>query len=366
MFKPAIFALGVALCCVIAAAAPPVPEPTEIHLTGPFTATNLSVYFVHGPNLLGNRKVLTLTQAMKSRVLIVHDGGNQLLVDNTCNVDVFLQAGEIVKGGRQDRTLGQDLLAAAHCRSVPVLIHCVEHGRSTPRSGESGETFDASPNALVSKALKLANYADNQDQVWNQVAELQTRLENSVKLAGATVAKNSSPTSLELTVEDKAIAAAAEKYEKALPIKSKDRSGDVVGLLYAINGKLNSGDVYASPDLFGKMYPKLVHAASLEALADRHAAEKPTETLPSIASVESMVKAVDARRPAPFAVLSAGAPAGAKPVVESNYFRFQTPAPSDPAPPAGPVKVETDTMAMYETSDPAGKAAFLHRAYLTK
>ena len=71
----------------------------------------------------------------------------------------------------------------------------------------------------------------------------------------------------------------------------------MIGFVFAINGKLNSGDVYASPDLFAKMYPKLLHAAALEAVAERDANGKHDYDLPKPAAVEAMLNAVNAAKP---------------------------------------------------------------------
>jgi hypothetical protein len=43
---------------------------------------------------------------------------------------------------------------------------------------------------------------------------------------------------------------------------------DVIGYVFAINGKVNSADVYASNALFKKLWPKLLKASAIEALAE--------------------------------------------------------------------------------------------------
>src|SRR5260370_19410780 len=41
---------------------------------------------------------------------------------------------------------------------------------------------------------------------------------------------------------------------------------DVVGYAFAIDGKVNSADIYASHDLFAKLWMKLLRASSVEAV----------------------------------------------------------------------------------------------------
>ncbi|MHC4507160.1 MAG: ARPP-1 family domain-containing protein, partial [Planctomycetota bacterium] len=76
-----------------------------------------------------------------------------------------------------------------------------------------------------------------------------------------------SPTSLQLTLESKKVKEAAEKYTKALAGVVEGRD-DVVGFAFAINGEANSADLYASRALFRKLWPKLLKAAAVEAVAE--------------------------------------------------------------------------------------------------
>jgi hypothetical protein len=52
---------------------------------------------------------------------------------------------------------------------------------------------------------------------------------------------------------------------------------DVIGYVFAINGHVNSADVYASRALFAKLWPKLLKASAVEAVAELN---KDIETKP--------------------------------------------------------------------------------------
>ena len=49
---------------------------------------------------------------------------------------------------------------------------------------------------------------------------------------------------------------------------------DVIGYVFAITGAVNSGDVYASSELFKKLWPKLLKANAIEAIAEMLQNEK--------------------------------------------------------------------------------------------
>jgi hypothetical protein len=363
----ALFA-GVVLFCAIMANAgldpvsTPNPVSTGVRVTGPFTSGNLTVYLVRGPNLLGDKHYLTLREGLEKQTVIVREKQevNQLTVENRSDEDLFVQAGEIVKGGKQDRTLGRDMILGAHGDETPIPANCVEHGRWTQRGSEDPQQFGASPNALASKALKQSNYNGDQQAVWSSVGAAQQKL--AANTPGLTNAASPSPTSLELTEEDGSVAKAAEAYEKDLATAPKD-SSDVTGFIFAINGKLNSGDIYASGDLFLKMYPKLLHAAAMEALAEREGgSEKKTYDAPTPQSVEALITAVD------------GANAGSQPINASEMEREINAQANLPTPTidtkkgdrAVMLKKETEQMEMFETRDTQSAVPFVHRAYLTK
>jgi hypothetical protein len=180
---------------------------------------------------------------------------------------VFVQAGDIVKGGQQDRTLPQDMLVPPKSGKLPLASFCVEQGRWSPRGGESDKAFSRSPYNLVGNDLKLAaRCASSQRMVWSEVANTQMKLKKAVM---AEVKDGRSASSLQLTLENEkvkqSIAAAMKALEKALDPKATD----VVGYAVAINGKMVGADAYANADLFRRLWPKLLQASVIEAVGDK-------------------------------------------------------------------------------------------------
>src|SRR5262249_44051686 len=148
---------------------------------------------------------------------------------------------------------------------MPLSSFCVESGRWSQRGQESAGHFSNSNDQLATKELKLAaKYRNQQAEVWNRVAQAQEKLATNLK---SSVKSNESASSLQLTLENKELLQAAGAYTKALSgIIEGDQ--DVIGYAFAINGKLNSADIYASSALFRKLWPKLLKAAAIEAIVD--------------------------------------------------------------------------------------------------
>ena len=84
---------------------------------------------------------------------------------------------------------------------------------------------------------------------------------------GARVNSAVSESSLQLAVEHEKVRESADSYVKALG-NIANRSEDVIGYVFAINGKVNSADIYGSSVLFRKLWPKLLKANAIEAIAE--------------------------------------------------------------------------------------------------
>jgi len=272
----------------------------EPHVSGPVVYGNLAVYFLHGAATAG-AVPQTLEDAIAKGQVKVHETGavNDLTIENIGDHEVFVQGGDIVKGGRQDRVLSVDLLLPPRSGLVSVAAFCVEPGRWTARGAEDASKFSSSTHAMPSHSamLVIQSYAESlaatpsapapdpgksQQEVWSSVRAMQDRLGHSV---GQSVAEPTSPSSLQLSLESEKLKEAQAAYVAAL--QSAGESGDdIVGYVYAINGKIKSGDVYTSNALFRTMWRKLLAANVTEAIGEKSAS---AGSPPSLHDVEAFL-----------------------------------------------------------------------------
>ncbi len=391
---------------------PPVADYT---LSGPYTHKNLTIFLLHGAGAPQGRTPLTLQEAMKRKLVVVRETGdvNRLTIQNRSNQDVFVQAGDIVKGGQQDRALALDLIVPPKSGRIPIDAFCVEQGRWSRRGNEAVAAFSASDNALASKDLKIAAKARrSQGDVWANVSKAQGKLSanlsvegrmgygggptegegssdvattrsgnvagRTMRLGGGTttgsgsnarsapqaslqtlyrrwrdedlswitsdgqtragqsgLASRVSPSSLQLTLENKLVKESANDYVKNLSSIINGKR-DVIGFVFAINGQINSADVYSSNALFAKLWPKMLEASAIEAIAELKAEEK-FEPAPA-----SAVKA--------FLRESQNGKAEAKRVTARTSV----------------VKHETEKNLFFESRDHAQNGKWVHRNYITK
>lgn len=245
----------------------------EYRLEGPFTHGNLSVFLVHGKDKLKGQTFLTLEEALLQKKVIVRETKqvSKLTIQNISTQEVYVQSGDIVKGGAQDRMLVVDLILPARSGEIPIDSFCVESGRWSQRGNEASSHFSSSANSVASKEIKLAaKMKSSQSEVWREVSVAQDKLSANV---GGIVNSNASPSSLQLALENKEVQKNADDYIKALTAIVNDKP-DVIGYVFAINGKVNSADVYASSALFKKLWPKLLKASAIEAVAEFRRGQK--------------------------------------------------------------------------------------------
>jgi hypothetical protein len=244
-------------------------EHAGLQIAGPFTSGNLTVFLIRGADRIKGKTFLTLEEALAQKKVVVHEtqNVNQLSIENVCkDAEVFVQAGDIVKGGQQDRVLAFDLVIPPGSGKMPLDAFCVEAGRWSARAGESVRDFNCSVDTIVSNNLKVAARAEvSQQKVWKNVSEAQAKLASNVM---ADVTDGRSASSLQLTLENaklKEAIASAVKELSAIP----DKASDAIGCAAAINGKVIGADTYASAELFKKLWPKLLKAAAVEAMAEK-------------------------------------------------------------------------------------------------
>jgi ARG/rhodanese/phosphatase superfamily protein len=270
--------LGACLCAVVfmllgpavvsgAETSPTVARAGKYVISGPFVHKNLAVFLVLGEDRIKGKTFITLDDALKRKLVVVHETGNvqQLSVENKSpNVHIYIQSGVIVKGGKQDRTIRYDMVLPPKSGKMPIASFCVESGRWSKRGGESSKAFSSAKSNLATKELKIASkLKGSQQAVWASVAKAQGDLSANLKQS---VQSGKSATSLQLTLENKKLGSMAKEYTTSLAKAFAGRK-KVIGYAFAINGKINGVDVYGSQKLFAMLRPDLLKAAAVEAIA---------------------------------------------------------------------------------------------------
>ena len=305
-----MYRFGILAAAILAAAAATGPAAAaadrDYRLTGPHTHSNLAIYLIHREGGSSGPVPLTLGEAMEQGVVRILETGDveELVVRNTGGRKVFIQAGDIVKGGKQDRVLTVSMLVPPNSGDIPVGAFCVEQDRWEGRGSEKEREFSASTARLPSKAGRVAlHYRAReavgpdgrqrsrtserpssrdglQGRIWSSVAATQSALAGALRRP---VADERSRSSLQLSLENTALASALESYEAALGRLAQDHP-DAVGYVFAIGSRLEGGDEFASAGLFRKLWLRQLRAAATEALVSEGETGKHEPTLAEAAA----------------------------------------------------------------------------------
>src|SRR5215471_2729863 len=165
-------------------------------VSGPYSHKNLTIFLLHGADQQQEKPPLTLQEAWEQKKVIVHETGeaNNLAIESLSDDEVYVQSGDIVKGGRQDRVLALDLIVPPKSGKIRIASFCVEHGRWSGRGQEVAGEFASSRKALNSKDLKIAaKHSASQQEVWDKVAQSQAKLSAGVVAADAAPAVAATP-----------------------------------------------------------------------------------------------------------------------------------------------------------------------------
>ncbi len=150
---------AVALSVLVAAAAGAFAQRADYRISEPFTYKNLSLFLIHGKDQNTKGNIITLQEAMERKLFVVYETSevNTLEVENLSKeFEVFIQSGDIVKGGKQDRILAVSIIIPVRSGRVRIDSFCVESGRWTKRGDEDSGKFTSSNDRVVSKELKIA------------------------------------------------------------------------------------------------------------------------------------------------------------------------------------------------------------------
>jgi hypothetical protein len=311
------------------------PPNSSYRLSGPYTHKNLTVFLIHGKDQT-TKTFLTLQEALAQKKVKVYETRdvNELAIRNLSNQDIYVQSGDIVRGGDQDRMISMDFIVPPRSGRMPIAAFCVESGRWNKRGNEESGVFSSSENSVATKELKLAAKSENsQEAVWQNVSLAQDKLSRNV---GGNVSSPVSSSSLELSIENFKVKETSAAYIKQLAGILKNKH-DVIGYVFAINGKVNSADVYASRALFAKLWPKLLKASAVEAIAELNQHTDDTKPVAS-ETVENFL--AESEKPA----------AAAKEVTPRVRM----------------VTREDDKNAFFETQDRDQKDGWVHRNYIKK
>ena len=179
---------------------------------------------------------------------------NTLYIQNLSEDTVFLMAGEVIKGGKQDRVLAKDLVLLPGKEKIDLSVFCVESQRWSFNSDEQSfnKYYSISSNSVRYKVSK----AQDQSQVWEAVDQI-TSEQNAESSTGTYTALEQS-----------------SEYQNNLKeysdyfLKAFDRNEKYIGFVGVSGDRIIGCDLFATEILFRKQLKSLLNGYITEALTN--------------------------------------------------------------------------------------------------
>jgi hypothetical protein len=222
-----------------------------IRIGEPIRYRGISIFPLIHPNPRDRTPYLTLDEAVKKGYLVIKEVEEgtvpKVRVKNKSNKKIFLMAGEIIVGCKQDRVVGSDILIPEKT-TLTIPVYCSEQGRWSAKTS----TFRARGTNAPTEIRRGIYKKEGQGWIWRKITELQSKL------------KVLSPTQrLQEVYESEEMKA---KYKPYIENLKEFKEKGVVGIVLTIGGKIVCADIFCNETLFAKLYPKLLRSYVVNAV----------------------------------------------------------------------------------------------------
>ncbi len=223
----------------------------RLQLSEPVVCRSLAVYslqLIDGETLRDSW--LTLDRAVAQSVLKIREKGGggsvpTVVVENTSrDAHVFIMSGEVISGGKQTRTVRQDVVLTPG-QTIELNVFCVEKNRW---QGES--TFGAANQLVPQSIRKQLRQGADQARVWSEVAR-NNRALNAENATGSIELALKSP-----AVRDKL----AEVRQTILPGVPRG----TLGYIFVSGGRAVGAEMFGSEAMARELLPKLLDSYAVD------------------------------------------------------------------------------------------------------
>jgi hypothetical protein len=240
---------------------------SPFRFTNPIQHENLTIQFLLGPSYPPH--YLTLGEGCRLNIVEILETGTvgRLAVHNRSpKTPLFIQLGELLKGGLQDRTIATELVLDPGEQFAGLTVYCVEQARWSKRRRESHKNLFSSQDFVATKALRSSlQRREDQRTVWKAVASANHQMASQTAgYIGSAV----SPSSLQLSLENPVLQKRVQESVQAIGEQVR-LDGKTIGIAITINDHVEKVDWYGHSRLFHRLWPGLLRAAILEALLER-------------------------------------------------------------------------------------------------
>lgn len=228
----------------------------------PVTYKNLTIFPLYLKEEKDVEEYLTLQEAFDLGLVEIREIGasgtvNSVEVENRGKRPIYILAGTVIVGGKQDRVVTKDTIVPP-CTTIKVEVCCVERGRWSPQVRRGKKIVfegvaEANTESNIRRLVQEKRRAEEaQGDVWRRVAQSCRRQQVET----------------ETGTYKRLIEVTEWKVQMYLTVFKRvfDYDKDICGFLVSINGVIETCDLFASPRLLSKFKEHLLRSYVIDAL----------------------------------------------------------------------------------------------------
>jgi hypothetical protein len=277
----------------------PIPEPpgehplralvSRVQIGSPYRYENLAIYPVIGHGGRQGRRIFTLSEAMNRGWIEITESSREVVSElslvNSGPEFVLAMAGELIEGGKQNRTVRQDILLPPRRAPIILPVFCIEKERWS--SGARG--FSSADSLAHPRLRKEAATGASQESIWEEVDVAARSLNVTSKTRDYTTIVDTP----EIRRRSDEVAG---KFARFVPRST-------IGIVAVVRGRIIAADLFSDPDLFARERDAICRSYALEYSTqwgrpsrDRKSSHRPERPPPGTSAIRSfLLRAVDAR-----------------------------------------------------------------------
>jgi len=214
------------------------------------TYKGLTVYLLETAAPADATNYRSMAEALTAKELIITEkpaaSVPSVFMQNTGGVAVLLLSGEIIVGGKQNRTLRDDVLLPAHSAQIEVPVLCIERGRW---KGPHVKFDHRSSVAALDVRAGVAGGA-TQKEVWSKVGDYAAALKH-----------RSATSDLQAMQAGPEVRKVLDDYRTGFARCWRPRA---VGMVVARYGKIVGADLFCNSTVFAKHRDRLLESYALD------------------------------------------------------------------------------------------------------
>jgi hypothetical protein len=253
----------------------------EVRLGEPSTSAGLTVFPIVNGHGDGGDYILLADAVEKNvaKVTEVTGGGNVpvILIENRTKTPILGVQGEEYVGAKQNRTLNISVLAGPGKTRIPVT--CAEQGRWTPGATDFAAGTYETMAARVLKSISMAGAKKPEKDPVRKFSVDQAQMWCSIKRDSARYGASSPTMAMNEMYDSEQVRDSLGEIVEGIEVPADTR-----GVVVAIGGRLVAADIFEHPNVFARIWPRILRSYALGALDVKKGVPPSVETAESFVS----------------------------------------------------------------------------------